>query len=81
MVGAPLTIGSYMSFSLGVGGSPFFIYTYIVCFVFQMFVCLSVAEIASCYLHTLGMFLAIVYLTRQPTLLMFRSGQVFGQGL
>lgn len=36
MVGAPLTIGSYMSFSLGVCGSPLFIYTYIVCSVFQM---------------------------------------------
>lgn len=62
IVAAPLTIGSYISFILGVGGSPFFFYTYIVCFVFQMFVCLTVAEIASCHPHTLGKFFDLVIL-------------------
>ncbi|KAH7034674.1 amino acid/polyamine transporter I [Microdochium trichocladiopsis] len=50
----PLAIGGYLTFILGVGGSPFFFYCFLVAVTGQMLVCLSLAEIASVYPHASG---------------------------
>lgn len=54
IIGTPLAIGSYLSFIVGVGGSPYFFYGYVVAITFQLITCLSVAEIASVFPHTSG---------------------------
>lgn len=53
-VATPLSIGTYLAFSLSAGGSPFFFYTYLVCFFFNFLVALSLAEIAAILPHTSG---------------------------
>ncbi|KAI1341303.1 putative choline and nitrogen mustard permease [Xylariaceae sp. FL0016] len=50
----PLSIGTYMAFSIGVGGSPVFIFGYIVSILFQFLVCLSLAEMARLFPHSTG---------------------------
>ncbi|KIW16832.1 hypothetical protein PV08_04022 [Exophiala spinifera] len=53
-IATPLSVGTYLAFSLSAGGSPYFFYGYVVCFVFQTLVVLSLAEIAGFLPHTSG---------------------------
>ncbi|KAK5064839.1 hypothetical protein LTR84_000673 [Exophiala bonariae] len=53
-IATPLSIGTFLAFSLSAGGSPYFFYGYIVCFFFQTLVVLSLAEIAAFLPHTSG---------------------------
>ena len=50
----PLAVGSYITFVLGAGGSPFFFYAFCVAAVGQLLVCTSMAEIASVFPHASG---------------------------
>lgn len=50
----PLAIGGYLTFILGVGGSPFFFYGFIVASIGQIFLCASLAEIAAVHPHASG---------------------------
>jgi hypothetical protein len=52
----PLAVGSYLAFVQGVGGYPFFVYGFIAVAVFQLILCVSMAEIAAVYPHTSGTF-------------------------
>lgn len=54
LTATPLAIGSYLVFTVGVGGSPFFIYGYIFAVLMQLAVCLSLAEIAAALPHVSG---------------------------
>lgn len=54
IIATPLAIGSYLTFIIGLGGSPFFIYSYIVAAIGQLVLCLSMAEIAAVYPHVSG---------------------------
>lgn len=55
LIGTPLTIGTYLAFSSGVGGSPVYIFGYIVALIFQLLVCVSLAELAAALPHPSGM--------------------------
>jgi amino acid transporter len=57
VAGTPLAIGAFLAFSIGVGGSPVYIFGYILVFVFQMLVCLSLAELAGAFPHSAGKYL------------------------
>ena len=50
----PLAIGTYLSVSVGVGGSPVSIFGYVMAAIFNMFVCLSLAEMAAIMPHSAG---------------------------
>jgi choline transport protein len=50
----PLAVGSYLTFILGAGGSPFFFYAFLVAAFGQLLVCTSMAEIASAFPHASG---------------------------
>lgn len=50
----PLAMGAYLAFVIGVGGSPAYIFGFIVAFVFQLTICLSLAELASAFPHSTG---------------------------
>ena len=52
----PLTVGSYLVFILGAGGSPFFFYAFLVAATGQLLVCTCLAEIASVFPHASGKF-------------------------
>ena len=54
LLATPLAVGSFLTFILGVGGSPFFFYASIVSFTGQMLVCISLAEIAAVFPHASG---------------------------
>lgn len=54
ITGTPLAVGSYIVFTLGAGGSPFFFYAFLVAAVGQLIVCTCMAEIASVYPHASG---------------------------
>lgn len=54
LIATPLFIGTYLSFNIGVGGGPVYIYGYIVAILFQAFVCASLSEIAACFPHSSG---------------------------
>ncbi|KAF2091723.1 amino acid transporter [Saccharata proteae CBS 121410] len=54
LTSTPLLIGTYLSLVIGVGGSPTFIYGYIVAVVLNLCVCATLAEIAAIYPHTSG---------------------------
>jgi choline transport protein len=47
----PLAVGVYITLVLGLGGSPFFFYGFLVAAAGQMIVCLCLAEIASVLPH------------------------------
>ncbi|OQU99403.1 hypothetical protein CLAIMM_05039 [Cladophialophora immunda] len=51
---APLAIAGYMQFTLGVGGSPYFFWCFIVAAVGQGNVVLNFAELSSAYPHVAG---------------------------
>lgn len=53
-IGTPLSIGTYLAFNIGVGGSPVYIYGYIVGAIFQLLVCASLAELAAAFPHSTG---------------------------
>lgn len=50
----PLAIGTYLSVAIGVGGSPVSWFGYIMTILFNMCVCLSLAEMASIMPHSSG---------------------------
>lgn len=50
----PIAIGTYLSISVGVGGSPVYIFAYIVASVMNLGVCASLAEVAAVYPHSSG---------------------------
>ncbi|KAJ6150561.1 hypothetical protein N7471_001760 [Penicillium samsonianum] len=50
----PLSIGSYLSISVGVGGSPVFFFGYIFSALMNLCICLSLAEISAVYPHASG---------------------------
>lgn len=50
----PLTVGSYLVFILGAGGSPFFFYAFLVAATGQLLICTCLAEIASVFPHASG---------------------------
>ncbi|KAH0847574.1 hypothetical protein AYO21_01476 [Fonsecaea monophora] len=54
LIATPLGIGSYLVFTLGVGGSPYFIYGYIFVAIMQLAVCSSLAEISAVFPHASG---------------------------
>ncbi|KAI7763026.1 hypothetical protein LZL87_011169 [Fusarium oxysporum] len=47
----PLAVGAYLTFILGLGGSPYFFFGFIVTAVGQILLCVSLAEIAAVYPH------------------------------
>lgn len=53
----PIGIGSYLTFSLVLGGAPFYIYGYIFAVSLNIILCVALAEIASIYPHPSGKFL------------------------
>lgn len=54
ITGAPLTVGTYLSLSIGVGRSPAFFWGFIVVAFFNGITCLAVAELASAFPHSSG---------------------------
>jgi choline transport protein len=50
----PLSIGTYLSVSVGVGGSPVYFFGYIVAVVFNLCICASLAELAAVFPHSSG---------------------------
>ena len=53
-INTPLSIGTYMAFSIGVGGSPVYIFGYILAVSFQFLLCVSLAELAAAFPHSTG---------------------------
>jgi choline transport protein len=53
-IATPLSIGTFLVYSLAAGGSAYFFWGYVVCFVFQTLVVLSLAEMAGFAPHTSG---------------------------
>ncbi|KAG7411425.1 Choline transport protein [Fusarium oxysporum f. sp. rapae] len=51
---APLAVGGYLAFILGLGGSPYFFYGFLVAAAGQTLICISLAEIAAVYPHVSG---------------------------
>ena len=50
----PIAIASYLSLVIGLGGMPFYLYTFLFAGTFQIITCLSVAELASGIPHSSG---------------------------
>lgn len=50
----PFGVGSYLTFSLILGGSPFYIYGYIFAIFFNITLCVALAEISALYPHPSG---------------------------
>lgn len=50
----PVAIGSYLTFSLVLGGSPFYVYGYIFAVGFNIVLCIALAEISSLFPHPSG---------------------------
>lgn len=50
----PLAVGTYLVFTVGVGGSPFFFFCYLAASFFNILCFLSLAELASIFPHTSG---------------------------
>ncbi|KIW18503.1 hypothetical protein PV08_02791 [Exophiala spinifera] len=50
----PIAIGAYLSFSLVLGGSPFYLYGYIFAVTFNIVLCVALAEVSSLYPHPSG---------------------------
>lgn len=53
---APIAIGAYLSLSIGLGGSPAYIWGFFMVGFFQLAVCLATAELASAIPHSSGLF-------------------------
>lgn len=56
LIGTPLSIGTYLSFNIGVGGGPVYVFGYIFAIFFQYAICASLAEVAACFPHSSGSF-------------------------
>ncbi|KAL5321333.1 hypothetical protein ACEPPN_012148 [Leptodophora sp. 'Broadleaf-Isolate-01'] len=54
VTGAPLTIGSYLSLAVGLGGSAGYFWGFLMVGFFQLVVCLAVCELASAIPHSSG---------------------------
>lgn len=54
ITGTPIAIGTFLAFVIGVGGSPVYIFGYIVAAVLQLVVCTSLAELAAAFPHSTG---------------------------
>ncbi|KAB8218864.1 amino acid permease-domain-containing protein [Aspergillus novoparasiticus] len=52
VTGAPVAIGTYLSVTIGLGGSPAYIWGFIMMGLFQLTTCLAVAELASAIPHS-----------------------------
>jgi hypothetical protein len=50
----PLSIGTYLSVNIGVGGSPVYFFGYIVAALFNLCICASLAELAAVFPHSSG---------------------------
>jgi amino acid permease len=50
----PIAIGTYLSVSIGVGGSPVFFFGYILAVCMNLCICASLAEMAAVYPHSSG---------------------------
>jgi amino acid permease len=50
----PLAVGTYLSLTVGIGGSPFFIFAYLLSVCMNMCICLSLAELAAVMPHCGG---------------------------
>ncbi|EFX04889.1 putative choline and nitrogen mustard permease [Grosmannia clavigera kw1407] len=54
LTSTPITIGTYLSVSIGVGGSPVFFFGYILSVIMDLCVCASLAEMAAVLPHSSG---------------------------
>lgn len=54
IMNTPIALASTLILSVGVGGSPVYIFAYCVAFVFQVIVCVSLAEMAGAFPHPSG---------------------------
>lgn len=54
LTSTPLAVGTYLASVIGVGGSPVFIFGYVLAVGCNLCVCVSLAEIAAVYPHTSG---------------------------
>lgn len=61
LTSTPLAIGTYLAVSIGVGGSPVFVYGYILAVVLNLCVCASLCEVAAVYPHTAGKFTCVEF--------------------
>lgn len=50
----PIAVGSYLTFSLVLGGPPFYIYGYIFAVTLNIILCVALAEVSSIYPHPSG---------------------------
>jgi hypothetical protein len=54
ITGTPIAMGTVLAFVVGVGGSPVYVFGYVVAAIFQLLVCLSLAELAAAFPHSTG---------------------------
>jgi len=54
IMNTPISLASTLILSVGVGGSPVYIFAYCIAFVFQVIVCVSLAEMAGAFPHPSG---------------------------
>lgn len=54
ITGTPIAMGTFLAFVVGVGGSPVFVFAYIVAAIFQLVVCTSLAELVAAFPHSTG---------------------------
>ncbi|KAJ5825833.1 hypothetical protein N7474_002971 [Penicillium riverlandense] len=54
VTGAPIAIGSYLSLTIGLGGSPAYFWGYFMMGFFQLATCLAISELASAIPHSSG---------------------------
>ncbi|CEO59605.1 hypothetical protein PMG11_04277 [Penicillium brasilianum] len=54
VTGAPIAIGSYLSLTIGLGGSPAYFWGFVMTGFFQLTTCLAISELASAIPHSSG---------------------------
>lgn len=54
VTGAPIAIGTYLSLTIGLGGSPAYFWGFVVMGFFQLTTCLAISELASAIPHSSG---------------------------
>lgn len=54
VTGAPIAIGTYLSLTIGLGGSAAFFWGYFMMGFFQLTTCLAISELASAIPHSSG---------------------------
>ncbi|KAK4891053.1 hypothetical protein LTR27_010260 [Elasticomyces elasticus] len=82
LISTPMTIGTYLTFMKGVGGSPVFVFGYILCAVFQCLVCANLAELASAVPHPMGQahWVAVLAPKRYARGLSYATGALMAAG-